>query len=144
MFEYKVEGGFPIQGTVAASGNKNAALPCIAASLLTEEPVILRNIPDIEDTGVMLLILQSLGASVEHIGEHSWKIIAADISKNDIPAELSKKIRASILFAGPLLARCGKAQMLPPGGDVIGRRRVDTHFLALKTVLSADMYIFQW
>lgn len=132
MFEYKVEGGFPIQGTVAASGNKNAALPCIAASLLTEEPVILRNIPDIEDTGVMLLILQSLGASVEHIGEHSWKIIAADISKNDIPAELSKKIRASILFAGPLIARTGKAVMPPPGGDVIGRRRVDTHFLALE------------
>lgn len=132
MFEYKVEGGFPIQGTVAASGNKNAALPCIAASLLTEEPVILRNIPDIEDTGVMLLILQSLGASVEHIGEHSWKIIAADISKNDIPAELSKKIRASILFAGPLIARTGKAIMPPPGGDVIGRRRVDTHFLALE------------
>ena len=132
MFEYKVEGGFPIRGTVAASGNKNAALPCIAASLLTEEPVILRNIPDIEDTGVMLLILQSLGASVEHIGEHSWKIIAADISKNDIPAELSKKIRASILFAGPLIARTGKAIMPPPGGDVIGRRRVDTHFLALE------------
>ena len=132
MKKYKVEGGFPIQGTVAASGNKNAALPCIAASLLTEEPVILRNIPDIEDTGVMLLILQSLGASVEHIGEHSWKIIAADISKNDIPAELSKKIRASILFAGPLIARTGKAIMPPPGGDVIGRRRVDTHFLALE------------
>ena len=73
MYEYKVEGGIPIRGTIAASGNKNAALPCIAATLLTEEPVILRNIPEIEDTGVMLLILQALGAGVEKIGEHAWK-----------------------------------------------------------------------
>ena len=76
MYEYKVEGGIPIRGTIAASGNKNAALPCIAATLLTEEPVILRNIPEIEDTGVMLLILQALGAGVEKIGDHEWKIDA--------------------------------------------------------------------
>src|SRR5574344_2742064 len=131
MYEYHVEGGFPIKGTIAASGNKNAALPCIAASMLTNEPVILRNIPEIEDTGVMLLILQALGAGVEKIESHAWKIDAAKIARNDIPAELSKKIRASILFAGPLLARTGKAIMPPPGGDVIGRRRLDTHFLAL-------------
>jgi len=131
MYEYHIEGGFPIKGTIAASGNKNAALPCIAASLLTAEPVILRNIPEIEDTGVMLLILQALGAGVEKIEQHAWKIDAAKIIRNDIPSELSKKIRASILFAGPLLARTGKAIMLPPGGDVIGRRRLDTHFLAL-------------
>ena len=80
----------------------------------------------------MLLILQSLGATVENAGDHVWKIHAAKIEKNDIPAELSKKIRASILFAGPLIARTGKAIMPPPGGDVIGRRRVDTHFLALQ------------
>lgn len=132
MHTYKIEGGIPIRGTVAASGNKNAALPCIAAALLTEEPVILRNIPKIEDTGVMLLILQALGASVEKIGEHDWKIDASVIKNSDIPAELSKKIRASILFAGPLIARTGKALMPPPGGDVIGRRRIDTHFLALQ------------
>ncbi|MBR4464169.1 MAG: UDP-N-acetylglucosamine 1-carboxyvinyltransferase [Treponema sp.] len=132
MYEYKVEGGIPIRGTIAASGNKNAALPCIAATLLTEEPVILRNIPEIEDTGVMLLILQALGAGVEKIGEHAWKVDAAHIRSNDIPATLSKKIRASILFAGPLVARTGKAILPPPGGDVIGRRRVDTHFLALQ------------
>jgi UDP-N-acetylglucosamine 1-carboxyvinyltransferase len=131
MYEYHVEGGFPIKGTIAASGNKNAALPCIAASMLTNEPIILRNIPDIEDTGVMLLILQALGAGVERVEPHVWKIDAAKIIRNDIPSELSKKIRASILFAGPLLARTGKAVMLPPGGDVIGRRRLDTHFLAL-------------
>ncbi len=132
MFEYKIEGGIPIRGTISASGNKNSALPCIAASLLTEETVILRNIPDIEDTAVMLSILQSLGASVEKIAEHTWKIDAKQIERSDIPGELSKKIRASILFAGPLIARTGKAIMPPPGGDVIGRRRLDTHFLALQ------------
>lgn len=132
MFEYKIEGGIPIRGTIAASGNKNSALPCIAASLLTEETVILRNIPDIEDTAVMLSILQSLGAGVEKIADHTWKIEAKKIERSDIPGELSKKIRASILFAGPLVARTGKAIMPPPGGDVIGRRRLDTHFLALQ------------
>ena len=132
MHQYKIQGGIPIRGTVRASGNKNAALPCIAATLLTDEPVILRNIPEIEDTGVMLLILQALGAEVERIGEHEWRVTARTISAADIPAELSRKIRASILFAGPLVARTGKAIMPPPGGDVIGRRRVDTHFLALQ------------
>ncbi len=132
MYEYHVEGGFPIKGSITASGNKNAALPCIAASLLTNEPVILRNIPDIEDTNVMLQILTSLGVGVEKIDDHAWKIDAAAINSSSIPAQMSKKIRASILFAGPLVARTGKAIMLPPGGDVIGRRRLDTHFLALE------------
>lgn len=132
MHKYRIEGGIPIRGTIAASGNKNAALPCIAATLLTEDEVILRNIPNIEDTNVMLLILQSLGGTVERIGLHAWKIHPKNINRSDIPAELSKKIRASILFAGPLVARTGKAVMPPPGGDVIGRRRVDTHFLALQ------------
>ena len=138
MHKYRIEGGIPIRGTIAASGNKNAALPCIAATLLSEEPVILRNIPEIEDTGVMLLILQALGAAVEKIGEHEWKIDASLIRSSDIPATLSKKIRASILFAGPLVARTGKAVLPPPGGDVIGRRRVDTHFLALLLFLRRE------
>ena len=132
MHEYIIEGGFPIHGTITASGNKNAALPCIAATLLSAEPVILHNIPEIEDTSVMLNILQSCGVKITNIKKHSWKIEAKTVNPECIPKELSKKIRASILFAGPLLARCGKAQMLPPGGDVIGRRRVDTHFLALE------------
>ena len=132
MHEYIIEGGFPIHGTITASGNKNAALPCIAATLLSAEPVILHNIPEIEDTSVMLNILQSFGVKITNIKKHSWKIEAKTVNPGCIPKELSKKIRASILFAGPLLARCGKAQMLPPGGDVIGRRRVDTHFLALE------------
>ena len=131
MYEYSIEGGYPISGTIKASGNKNAALPCIAAALLTKETVTLRNIPDIEDTGVMLEILKALGAKVEKGGNHIWKITAAEIKRTDIPSEYTKKIRASILFAGPLVARTGKAALFPPGGDVIGRRRLDTHFLAL-------------
>lgn len=140
MHEYVIDGGFPIKGTLSAGGNKNAALPCIAAALLTQEPVILHNIPDIEDTAVMLDILQSFGAKAENIGKHSWKITAAKIENTTIPAELSKKIRASILFAGPLLARAGKVEMQPPGGDIIGRRRLDTHFFAL-TQLGARVEI---
>ena len=140
MSEYRIEGGFPIQGTITVSGNKNAALPCIAATLLTSEPVTLHNIPDIADTAVMLEILKALGASVKSAGKNSWTIHAQNIHDCDIPVELSKKIRASILFAGPLLARCGKVCMNPPGGDVIGRRRLDTHFLAL-TELGARVNI---
>ena len=131
MYEYRIEGGIPIKGTIQASGNKNAALPCIAAVILTKEDVILRNVPEIEDTNVMIKILQSMGVSAEKIGDHAWKFNASGLNGNTIPQELGKKIRASILFAGPLIARCGKAVMLPPGGDVIGRRRLDSHFLAL-------------
>lgn len=131
MHEYLIEGGFPIKGTITASGNKNSALPCIAAALLTEEPVILRNVPEIEDTAIMLNILQAFGVQAHKLGGGAWKIEAKTVQCICIPLELSKKIRASILFAGPMLARCGKAEMFPPGGDVIGRRRLDTHFLAL-------------
>lgn len=140
MYEYHIEGGFPVKGTIRASGNKNAALPCIAATLLTSEPVTLRNIPKIEDTGVMLEILKALGAEVENPEPNVWNIHAKKIESNAIPCELSKRIRASILFAGPLLARTGKVIMPPPGGDVIGRRRLDTHFLAL-TELGANVNI---
>ena len=131
MYEYHIEGGFPIKGTIAASGNKNAALPCIAAVLLTDKEVTLRNIPDIEDTGVMIKILERLGVTAEKIADNTWKFCAKNLNTHEIPSDLAKKIRASILFAGPLLARLGKAQLFPPGGDVIGRRRLDTHFLAL-------------
>lgn len=140
MIEYHIEGGFPIKGIIKASGNKNAALPCIAASLLTDEPVTLYNIPDIADTAVMLDIVKALGASVESAGKNAWTIHAKHIDRSDIPEELSKKIRASILFAGSLIARCGRAVMQPPGGDVIGRRRLDTHFLAL-TELGARVHV---
>ena len=132
MKEYVIEGGYPIQGTVTASGNKNAALPCLTATLLTTEPVILHNIPKIQDTHVMLEILKSLGAMVEDLGNNSWKIQCDDIKAHTLPNELTKKVRGSIVFVGPLLARLGRCEMMPPGGDVIGRRRLDTHFLALK------------
>lgn len=131
MNEYHIEGGFPIKGTVKASGNKNAALPCIAAVLLTDEPVTIRNMPEIEDTQVMFEIFTALGGTVEKMAKNEYRLQIRDVRRTDIPVELSKKIRASILFAGPLLARTGKAILPPPGGDVIGRRRLDTHFLAL-------------
>ncbi len=131
MYEYHIEGGFPVKGTVKASGNKNAALPCIAATILTDKPVILHNLPEIEDVQVMLEIVESLGGSVRKIGTNSYELTTSNILRTDIAAQHSKKIRASILFAGPLLSRAGKAVLPPPGGDVIGRRRLDTHFLAL-------------
>lgn len=130
-YEYHIEGGFPIKGTIKASGNKNAALPCIAAALLTPEPVTLRNLPEIEDMQVMLDIFAALGGTVERLNENDYRLTMQTVARFDIPLDLSRKIRASILFAGPLVARAGKAILPPPGGDVIGRRRLDTHFLAL-------------
>jgi len=131
MSEYLIDGGVPLDGTVKASGNKNAALPCIAAALLTDGPVELKNIPEIEDVHVMLEIYTALGGSVESLEPNTYRLQLGDITSSVIPVELARKIRASILFAGPLLARTGKVVMPPPGGDVIGRRRLDTHFLAL-------------
>ncbi|MDR2941854.1 MAG: UDP-N-acetylglucosamine 1-carboxyvinyltransferase [Treponema sp.] len=131
MSEYLIEGGAPLNGTIRVSGNKNAALPCIAAALLTDEQVILRNIPDIEDVRVMLDVFTALGGEVTSLQPNIHRLSLRDIKSSEIPADQAKKIRASILFAGPLLARTGKAVLPPPGGDVIGRRRLDTHFLVL-------------
>ncbi|MBI9103176.1 MAG: UDP-N-acetylglucosamine 1-carboxyvinyltransferase [Spirochaetales bacterium] len=128
--KYTIDGGFPIKGTVKASGNKNAALPCIAACLLTDETVILRNIPDIEDVKVMFDVLKYLGASVKKRSGGVFEVKVTNIKTSEIPADQARAVRASILFAGPLLARLGKVMLPPPGGDVIGRRRLDTHFLA--------------
>lgn len=140
MYEYHIEGGIPIKGTVKASGNKNAALPCIAACLLTDQPVTLGNLPEIEDMQVMLDIYTALGGTVEKIAANEYRLHMKEMPATTIPSDLSRKIRASILFAGPLLARAGKAVLPPPGGDVIGRRRLDTHFLAL-TELGARVEI---
>lgn len=131
MSTYRIEGGFPIKGKIKSSGNKNAALPCIAATLLTEEKVTIKNVPEIEDVHVMLSILEYLGAQVEKTAPGEYSITTLDIKGPSIPAEEAKSIRASILLAGPLLARLGKVELPPPGGDVIGRRRLDTHFIAL-------------
>ncbi|MDR2052900.1 MAG: UDP-N-acetylglucosamine 1-carboxyvinyltransferase [Treponema sp.] len=138
MNQYYIEGGYPIGGTIRASGNKNAALPCIAAALLTEEPVILRNIPNIEDVQVMLDVYRAFGGTTETLGPNAIRMRLGDIKTSEVPADAARRIRASILFAGPLLARTGKAVLPPPGGDVIGRRRLDTHFLAL-TELGAQV-----
>jgi UDP-N-acetylglucosamine 1-carboxyvinyltransferase len=132
MQKYIIEGNCPLKGKIKASGNKNAALPCLAATLLTSEPVVLKNLPEIEDVNVMLEILEQLGASVEKRSPNEYKITITDIKQDEIPAPEAKKIRASILFAGPMLARQGRVVLPPPGGDIIGRRRLDTHFFALK------------
>src|SRR5688572_25502871 len=131
---FVVEGGHRLEGTIRPGGNKNAALPILAACLLTDEPIILRNLPDIQDVRVMLQILEGLGASVEKIEQNVVRITAKGDISCDPDTELSKKIRASILLAGPLLARCGRVAVAKPGGDAIGRRRVDTHLLALEAL----------
>ena len=140
MDQYRIDGGRPISGVVRASGNKNAALPCIAAALLTDDPVTLRNVPDIEDVQVMLDVYRALGGSVTASGTNEYRLSLGNLNRSDVPVELARKIRASILFAGPLLARSGSAILPPPGGDVIGRRRLDTHFLAL-TELGASVEV---
>jgi UDP-N-acetylglucosamine 1-carboxyvinyltransferase len=132
MFKYLIEGGHPLRGRLRPSGNKNAALPCLAATLLTSEPVVLRNVPEIEDVLVMIDILRQLGSRAEKVGDHAWRLQSGNPAPCAVPAEQARQVRASILLAGPLLARCGRVTLPPPGGDVIGRRRLDTHFLALK------------
>lgn len=131
MNKYIIEGGFPIGGKLSAHGNKNAALPCIAAALLADETVVLKNVPEIEDVFVMFQIMEAIGAEVKKDGAGKYKIKTANIKTSEIPTVHASDIRASILFAGPLLARTGAVILPPPGGDVIGRRRLDTHFLAL-------------
>jgi UDP-N-acetylglucosamine 1-carboxyvinyltransferase len=140
MNQYVIEGGVPVGGTIRASGNKNAALPCIAAALLTDEPVILKNIPHIEDVQVMLDAYRAFGGEVTPLGPGAYRLRLGDLKSPEVPQEYAGKIRASILFAGPLLARTGKVILPPPGGDVIGRRRLDTHFLVL-TELGARVEI---
>jgi UDP-N-acetylglucosamine 1-carboxyvinyltransferase len=130
--QYLVQGGAKLSGRIRPSGNKNAALPIVAASLLCDEPVHLTNVPRIKDVETLVLLLKSVGASAEWTTRNSLTIHAKTLSVSQLDPDLCKKIRASILLAGPLLARCGEIVLPPPGGDVIGRRRVDTHFLALQ------------
>jgi UDP-N-acetylglucosamine 1-carboxyvinyltransferase len=130
MSIYRIEGSYPLSGKIRASGNKNAALPCIVAALLTDDEVILRNVPDIEDVRVMLEIMKAVGAEVERLEPNVYSLRTQNIKDHEIPMDLAKQVRASILFAGPMLSRTGKVVLPPPGGDVIGRRRLDTHFIA--------------
>jgi UDP-N-acetylglucosamine 1-carboxyvinyltransferase len=131
MARFIVEGGTPLRGIITPAGNKNEALPLIAAALLTDEPVTLRNVPRIKDVRNMLEIAVALGATVEDLDPHTVRITASDLRTDELPANLAREIRPSLLFAAPLLLRRRRARLGQPGGDVIGRRRPDTHFLAL-------------
>ena len=134
MQKFVIEGGHPLSGTVTPGGSKNEALPVIAATLLTTETVRLRRVPRIADVDVLLDILRAMGATAEWVGERELEINTAGVDTPEVPEELCRKLRASILLAGPLLARFGRAVLAPPGGDVIGRRRLDTHFLGFEAL----------
>ncbi|GIK08685.1 MAG: UDP-N-acetylglucosamine 1-carboxyvinyltransferase [Anaerolineaceae bacterium] len=134
MEQFIIEGGHPLRGEVTPGGNKNAALPLLAACLLTEEPVVLRNVPRIRDVSDMRHLIESLGVEVEDLGDNAWRITARTIRPTDLDPGLCRRIRASILLAGPMTARAGELRLSPPGGDVIGRRRLDTHILALRAL----------
>ena len=132
MEQFIIQGKVPLRGEVTPAGNKNTALPLLTACLLTEEPVVLHNVPEIGDVQTMRALLTSLRARVDLINNHTWRIEAKEVRPSDLDPDLTRKIRASILLAGPMLARCGGMNLPPPGGDVIGRRRVDTHILAFR------------
>jgi len=149
MDKFIIQGGIPLKGQVTPSGNKNAALPLLAACILTEKPVVLHNVPEINDVRTMRDLLISIGVKVTHLGNHSWELHAKDIECTNLDPELCKEIRASILLAGPVTARTGQLKLPPPGGDVIGRRRLDTHILALKalgvkTIYDKEQKLFQF
>jgi UDP-N-acetylglucosamine 1-carboxyvinyltransferase len=130
--QYIVEGGRRLSGTIRPSGNKNAALPIVAASLLSDQPVVLQNVPRIRDVEILVELVRSVGAKVEWAERNTLHIHAKNVKSAELDPELCRRIRASILLAAPLLARSGEVELPPPGGDVIGRRRLDTHFLALE------------
>src|SRR5438552_1360760 len=134
---FSVTGGRPLKGTIRPAGNKNAALPILAATLLAEGPCRIENVPHIRDVETMLELLTHLGATVAWTGPNSVDVDAVRAEPRELDPALGARIRASILLAGPMLARFGRVSLPPPGGDVIGRRRVDTHFLALEQLGAA-------
>src|ERR1700732_3933765 len=142
-----VEAGHKLSGTITPAGNKNAALPIIAAALLTEHPVTLQNVPRIRDTETLVELIRSVGASAEWRERNTLAIHAKSIRAADLDPVLCARIRASILLAGPPLARCGEVMLPPPGGEVIRRRRLDTHFLAFEqlgaSVVATDRLQFR-
>ncbi len=141
MTKFIIQGGAPLQGEMTPAGNKNAALPLIAATLLTDEPVILHNVPAIRDVQSMCALLNSLGVSLEQPQPNTLRIQASEVRPASLDPDICRSIRTSLLLAGPMMARSGTLQLPPPGGDVIGRRRVDTHILALQrlgTVIDYD------
>jgi UDP-N-acetylglucosamine 1-carboxyvinyltransferase len=130
--KFIVHGGERLHGRIRPTGNKNAALPMLAATLLTDEEVVLENVPKIKDVLTLIDLLRELGASAEWTGANEVTVRAADVGRAQLNEAAAARIRASILLAGPMLARTGSMKLPPPGGDVIGRRRLDTHFLALQ------------
>jgi len=141
--QYIVEGGHRLAGSITPSGNKNAALPIVAAALLTDQEVRLTNVPRIRDVEALVELIRSVGAEAEWTDRNALRIHAREVRPADLDPDLCARIRASILLAGPMLARCGQVTLPPPGGDVIGRRRVDTHFLALQALgaqIDADQH----
>src|ERR1700758_502786 len=128
---FVIEGGNALHGRIRASGNKNGALPILAACLLADEPVTLTNVPRIRDVETMLELVSGTGATAEWVGANEVRIHSEGLSSPEVDAELAARIRASFLLAGPLLARLGKASVPPPGGDVIGRRRPAPHLHAV-------------
>ena len=141
MQSFVIEGGHPLSGTVRASGNKNGALPILAACVLASDEVRLSNVPRIRDVETMVELLADLGADVEWTGSNEVRVDPRGVAKTDLDPELAREIRASFLLAGPLLARFGRVTVPPPGGDVIGRRRLDTHvhaFAALGAEIELD------
>ena len=132
MDKFIIQGGVPLSGEIVAAGNKNAALPILAACLLTEEELVVRNVPRIRDVESMLGLLERLGVKVAWTDENEVRLQADSVSDTEVDEELSNRIRASFLVAGPLLARFGEVRMPPPGGDTIGRRRLDAHLDAFR------------
>jgi UDP-N-acetylglucosamine 1-carboxyvinyltransferase len=132
MEKFVIQGGAPLSGELTVAGNKNAALPILAACLLTEEELVLDRVPRIRDTEAQVALLERLGVEAEWIADNSIRLCAASVTEAEVDEELSGRIRASFLLAGPLLARFGEARMPPPGGDFIGRRRLDAHLDAFK------------
>ena len=134
MSSFIVSGGRELGGSIRPAGNKNAALPALAATLMATEPVTVRNVPRIRDVHTLLEIVESLGAKADWIGPNEVVVDAGRLEPGDLDATLAARIRASILLAGPLLSRFGSVSLPPPGGDVIGRRRLDTHLLAFRAL----------
>jgi UDP-N-acetylglucosamine 1-carboxyvinyltransferase len=132
MEKFVIQGGIPLSGEIVAAGNKNAALPIIAACLLTDEELVLYNVPRIRDTEAQIALLERLGVKVQWSGENEIRLQADAVTDTEVDQELATRIRASFLLAGPLLARFGQARMPPPGGDFIGRRRLDPHLDAFR------------
>src|SRR5918911_2394168 len=129
---FVIDGGARLQGRIRTAGNKNGALPILAATLLADDPVTLTNVPRIRDVETMMELLNGLGADAEWIGANEVRVDASGLDSHEVDPELAERIRASFLLAGPLLARRGRASVPPPGGDVIGRRRLDPHIHAFQ------------